>query len=358
MNRTLLAFLRKELMQTLRDPRMRVILFIMPVVQMTVFGLALSTEVRDIRLRVLREPGDSAMARLEERFYASGWFVPAAGGGEADSDATLYAPPGGFRRAMERGEGDVQLIVDAVNAAKARAIEAYANAILAGFLRSGLGPGEPPPAIDLDVRVLYNPAMESAVFMVPGVMSMILCLVTIVLTSMSFAREREGGTFETIVSAPLHDWEIILGKTLPYILLGLVDAALVITAGVLLFSVPLRGPLWILALSAFVFIITTVSVGTLISTIADSQQQAMLGGFLFLFPAILMSGIMFPVENMPPAIAWVAHLDPLMYFVRLLRNVLLKGGDPWVVGSNLAVLAAMACGAAALAFKRFRQTLN
>lgn len=352
--RTLKAFVRKELSQTLRDARMRMILFVMPMVQMTVFGLALSTEVRGIRLAVEREPGDRAMARLADRFYASGWFIPARG----EADATLASPRGGLSRAIERGRGDIQLLVDATNATKARAVEAYAESILSAFIEGELGARGPRPAVSLDARVLYNPSMESSVFMVPGVMSMILCLVTIVLTSMSFAKERELGTFEAIVSAPLEDREILLGKTLPYVLLGLVDAALVIAAGSAIFSVPLRGPVWMLAVAAFAFVVTTVSVGTLISTVSDSQQQAMLGSFLFLFPAILLSGIMFPVENMPAAIAWVAHLDPLMYFVRLLRNIMLKGGDPHVFARDLGVMVLMAALAAGLSVKRFRQTLN
>jgi ABC-2 type transport system permease protein len=214
------------------------------------------------------------------------------------------------------------------------------------------------PTLSLDVRVLYNPAMESSLFMVPAVMGMILCLVTIVLTSMSLAKERELGTFESIVSAPLENWEILLGKTLPYFLLGLVDALLVIAAGAFLFDVPVRGPLWLLAVSCVVFVTTTVSVGILISTIAAGQQQAMMGSFLFLFTAMLLSGMMFPVENMPPALRWAAYLDPLKYFITLMRHLLLKGGDARVVLGNLSALILMAAAVAALSARRFHQTLN
>lgn len=364
MNPTLKAFVRKEFAQTLRDVRMRMVLFVMPMVQMTVFGLALSTEISGIRLAVFRDPGDRAMARLADRFYASGWFIPAS---DADpfasiqsgrADAALVAPRRGLAQDSEREAAGVQLLIDSSNATKARSIEAYAKSIWLQFLKDE-GRGAPDRAgLNLDVRVLYNPSMRSAVFLVPGVMGMILCLITIILTSMSLARERESGTLETIIAAPLDNAEILLGKTLPYILLGMIDAALVVLAGVVIFDVPLRGPLWMLAASSFVFVVTTVSVGTLISTISQNQQQAMMGSFLFLFPATLMSGIMFPVENMPPAIAWVAYLDPLKYFVTLMRNIMLKGGDPWVVGSNLAILALMASATAALSYKRFRQTLN
>lgn len=366
MNPALRAFIRKELTQTLRDARMRALLFGAPVIQLTIFGIALSSEIKNIDLAVFRRPDDSLVRRLEGDLYSSGWFRPADRGPGDDpleliasgrADAALIAPPGGAARAAERGDGRLQLLIDASNAGKARAVEAYARTVLASRAAEESGGARPPP-VSLDVRVLYNPAMESSMFLVPGVMGMVVCLITIILTAMSLTREREMGTFETIVSAPLSDAEILLGKTLPFILLGMVVFCLVMGAAWLVFGVPVRGPLWQLGLGALVFVVTTVSVGTLISTIAGSQQQAMLGGFMFLFPAILMSGIMFPVENMPPAIIAAAYLDPLMYFLRLLRGVMLKGGDPFIFWSNLGALALMAAAAGSLAYNRFRQTLD
>ena len=363
MNSTLIAFIKKELVQTLRDKKMRALVFVVPVIQMTIFGLALSTEIRNIRLASFLPPGDHAARRLSDKFIASGWFKPSAS--RRERTRTNLSPPSGGRRhdhaagGLERagnGGGGIQLLVDASTPQK-RAVENYARTITAAaYCRKKRGAAAPP--LKISVRVLYNPAMESAMFLVPGVMSMIVCLITIVLTAMSLTREREMGTFETIVSAPPDDSEILFGKTIPYIILGLIETAIVITAGFLLFGVPVRGPLWQLALSSLIFIITTVSVGTLISTISRSQQQAMLGGFLFLFPSILLSGIMFPVENMPGVFIAAAYLDPLMYFVRLLRNIMLKGGDAAVFWQNTGVLALMACAAAGLAFKRFRQTLD
>ena len=365
MNRTILAFLRKELSQSLRDPRMRIVIFLLPIIQMTVFGLAISTEIRGIRLAAVHAPADAAARQLADRFYASGWFVPATGSGQdpyrliasGRADAVLVAPTGGLTKALGRGPASLQLLVNATNATKARSIESYAAAIIAGETAPDR-PGAPQPGIELDVRILYNPAMESSIFMVPGVMGMILCLVTIILTSMSLAKEKELGTFETILAAPLRPWEILLGKTLPYFLLGLADAVLVLAAAVVIFSVPVRGPLWMLALASVVFVAATVGVGTLVSTISANQQQAMLGSFLFLFPAVLMSGLMFPIENMPPAILWVAQLNPLKYFVTLMRDIMLKGGDGRVFATNLSVLVLMAAAVGAASYRRFRQRLN
>ena len=365
MNPTLKAFIKKELVQTLRDVRMRALLFGAPIIQLTIFGLALSSEIKNIKLAVFSQPGDTAAVRLADDFYSSGWFKPTLftpgedpfeliGSGRAD--AVLIMPPGGLARAAGRGEGRMQLLVDASNATKARVVEGYAKTITA---RAAAAYGAPQAqALSFDVRVLYNPAMESALFLVPGVVGMLICLVTIILTAMSLTRERELGTFETIVSAPLSNAEILLGKTLPFVLLGMAVFSLVLTAAHLIFGVPVRGPLWQLFLAAFVFIITTVSVGTCISTLARNQQQAMLGGFMFLFPAILMSGIMYPVENMPAAVIGAAYLDPLMYFMRLLRSIMLKGGDLHVFWTNLGALALMALAAGGLAYNRFRQTLN
>lgn len=368
MRGTLLSFARKEFAQTLRDPRMRIILFVMPMLQMTVFGLAISTETRGIRLAAAHGPGDVMARRLARDFYASGFFVPVPAGGRAPhrliesggADAVLVAPAGGLTKALAEGPAaPLQLLVEATNATKARNVESYAAAIIARFAAAeGPPPAGPPRGPELDVRVLYNPAMESSIFMVPGVMSMILCLVTIILTSMSLAKEKELGTFETIVAAPLETGEILLGKTVPYVLLGMADALLVLAAAAVVFKVPLRGPLPMLGLGAFAFVLTTVGIGTLISTVSRSQQQAMMGSFLFLFPATLMSGIMFPIENMPPAIIWAAYLNPLLYFVTLMRNVMLKGGDPQVFLLDVAVLAAMAAAAAAASYRRFRGTLN
>ncbi len=366
MKRTLLAFIRKEFAQVLRDPRMKIMLFVMPLVQMTVFGLALSSEIKNIKLAAVHAPSDAAARRLAARFTSSGWFLAVAPEGREPAelvvsgaaDAVLVFPAEGFARAAGRGRGGVQLLVDGTSVTRARSVEAYARRIFSEHAAAEAGLPAAAPPLAFDARVLYNPEMESPVFMVPGVMGMIVCLVTIILTSMSLTREREMGTFETIVSAPLENREILLGKTVPYVVLGLANAALVIAAGFLVFGVPVRGALWQLFAAAFAFVITTVGIGTMISTISRNQQQAMMGGFIFLFPAVLMSGIMYPVENMPAVLKPAVYLNPLYYFTSLLRNILLKGGESSAFVFNLSALVLMAGVSGTLAYKRFRQTLN
>lgn len=361
---TILGFIRKELVQALRDPRMRIVLFLLPMVQMIVFGFAISSDIRNVRLAVKFAPNDVALREIFERSIASGWFDEAKVSGndpfkwiQADqADAVLVAPQGGLSRAIKRGDGQVQFLVDATNVIRAQGVESYMRSIISQVTEPQSSGGASP--ISMDVRVLYNPTMRSTVFMVPGVMSLILCVVTILLTSMSMAREKEMGTFETIISAPVTTTEVLLGKTIPYIALGMLDIPLIMGIAVFLFEVPMRGQVWQLALGSFVFICTTVAIGTLISTFAKSQQQAMMGGFIFLFVATLLSGLMFPLENMPVPMLAVAHLNPLKYFVVFLRNIMLKGGDPSVVWSNIGALAVMAIVAITVTFKRFKPTLT
>ena len=194
--------------------------------------------------------------------------------------------------------------------------------------------------------------------MVPGVMCILLCMTPLVLTSMSITREKELGTFEMLISAPVSASEVIYGKTIPYVVFGMATVPLILVVAVFGFGVPMRGSLLVLLIASFVFVCTAVAIGTLISTFAQNQQQSMLGGFLFLFPAILLSGLMFPLENMPQIMKWVSSLDPLSHFLSLLRNILLKGGEPGFVALHVAVLVVMAVVSVLVSFKRFHTTLQ
>jgi ABC-2 type transport system permease protein len=368
---TVIGFIKKEFAQVLRDPRMRIILLVIPMMQMAVFGLAISTEVKNIKLGTVYSPNDTIFRRIEERSLASKWFVPAIGRGtfnefNSDSleqiragraDAVLISPSGGLTKAMERGEGSVQLLIDASNVIRAQSIERYLQSIISEVLRDEFHITAISP-IQLDVRILYNPALESAIFMVPGTMAMILCIVTILLTSMSIAREKEMGTFEMIISAPVKTWEVLLGKTIPFFMIGMVNAASIFMLAILIFKVPMKGLYWQLGMASIAFIVTTVSIGTLISTFAKNQQQAMMGGFIFLFLSNLLAGVMFPIDNMPNLMKVAAYMNPMTYFVKLLRNIMLKGGSPEVVWSCVGILMVMAIITVFISYKRFHHTLD
>jgi len=365
-NPTLVGFIRKELLQTLREPRMRALLFVAPVIQLTMFGLAISADVRNIKLAVYASPHDRYARRLADRCYSGNYFVRARADGldpfeaiqSGRAEAAIVAPAGGFGREVERGRGNLQLLVDATNAIRARSVEVYVRSILPQVLAEEHGASPPPAGIGFDVRMLYNPAMETSIFMVPGVLCMLLTMVTLILTSSSIAREKELGTFETLIAAPISKGEILLGKTVPYVLMGMADVPLILGVAVFAFGVPVRGPLWMLFLGSFFYVCTMVAIGTVISTITERQQQAMMASFLFLFPSQLLSGVMYPLDNMPWAIRWVTYLNPLRYEVTLLRNVMLKGGDPQVFWTCLGALFVLGLISIWFSFRRFHQTLN
>lgn len=358
--KTLKGFLRKELLQTLRDTRMRILLFLAPCVQLTVFGLALSTEARNIRLGVFGSPADTTLQQVYRDCLASRWFIPAKvttsdpaeqiQNGEAD--AVIVAPAGGLDKAIGRGQGRVQLLVNATNVTRGQSIERYFMAIVSA--RYGLAQLAP---IQFDVRVLYNPAMRTALFLIPGVMSLLVCLITILLTSMSMTKEKELGTFETLIAAPVKPSEVIFGKTIPFVILGMSNIPLIVAVSMLFFGMPMRGSVWALMIAAFVFVCCTVGIGLLISTLAKNQQQSMMGGFLYLFPSVLLSGLVFPVDNMPWGMMVFAYINPLTYFIELLRNIMLKGGDLRLIATNISILAGMAVIMIGLSWRRFHTTL-
>jgi len=362
----LAGFFKKEFIQALRDPVMRLLLLAAPVIQLTIYGYVISNEFKNITLAAFFAPTDAVARQLVDHFFTSNWFVrPSRTAATPNdylrsgkADAVLLMPTGGLTKALGRGTAKVQLLVNAENANKARSVEAYAAAIVRQFMADRFPSTVPAPPLSFDVRVLFNPTMETSYFMVPGVMTMLICLATVLMTGISLAREKELGTFETTIAAPISKSQIILGKTIPYAVLGLFNATLIITAGVVLFGVPLRGSLLLMAVAALVFVATTVCTGTLISTVAKNQQQAMMGSFLFIFPAFLLSGVFFPIENMPVAIRILAYADPLTYFVRILRNIMLKGANPQLVWTNVGILAVIAFAILEITIRRLHQTLD
>ncbi len=378
------AFVKKELVQALRDPRMKLLLFLMPVVQMSVFGLALNTDIKNIQLYARPMINDPLFRDIERDALGSGWFqaIPeeeALAGETIEKfksgrvDAELYAPWGGLTRAFERGQGELEAVIDGSDLVRARGIEAYLSNIVSRAVGDRGGKPETydfavtaqtkPSStrrmpIEFATRILYNPELITSYNLVPGVLVMLVSIITIMLTSMSIAKEKEIGTFETLIAAPVSVTEVLLGKTIPYILIGCTNLPLVFFVAVAGFDVPMRGSYLWLALATIFFVVTTVSIGTMISIIARNQQQAMMGGFIFLMPAILLSGVMFPIDNLPVLLKIVAAFNPLMYFSILLRNIMLKGGDPSVLATHTGALFLIAVVSVTTAFKRFRMHLG
>ena len=364
MLQTLLGFVKKELSQALRDPRMRGMLFFMPIIQLLLFGFAVSSEIRNIRIAVVSSPGDAYTRRLVERFDSSVWFTRVnPGSGDAfdwvrsgRAEAVLVAPPDGGDKDSGRDRAVYQLLIDGTNAERARGVEQYAQAVLAAHLRAE-GAGTAAPTFQFTVRTLYNPENDTATYLVPGTLCLLIGLTALTFTGMSMSRELEMGTLETLLSAPIAPVEIMLGKTVPYVILGMIQLPLVLIVSWLM-NVPIRAPLWEITACSLVFVCAAVSIGFLISSFMKNQQQSMLGTFLILFPMIQLSGVVYPVENMPAAIRWVTRLDPMRYFVVIIRHLMLKGGDMGAILPNVAALAVIGGVAWLWASHRFRQTLN
>ncbi|MCB0308223.1 MAG: ABC transporter permease [Bdellovibrionales bacterium] len=366
MNQTLVGFIRKELTQTLRDPRMRVVLFLVPMFQLIVFGFAVSNEVKNVRLAAVFDSKDTLMQHIYERSLASQMFLTAQTHErdpfemiQADeADAVIVAPPGGLTKAMGRQSASLQLLIDASNVLEAQAIEAYIKQITLKTLQNDLQLNLNKIPIQIDSRILFNPEMNTAIFMVPGTLCMLMLLTTMIMTNTAIVREKEMGTFEMLISAPVSASEVIYGKTIPYVILGMANFPFILSVAIFLFRVPMRGSFLLLFLSAFAFTCTAVAMGTLISTFCKNQQQASLASFLVIFPMMMFSGLMFPVENMPFYLRWLSQLDPLTHFMGLLRNIMLKGGGPSYALIHISVLALMAIVSTIISFKRFRTTLT
>ena len=361
------GFLKKEFIQALRDPKMRIILFVIPLIQLILFGVAISTDVKNIKIWVKPDPHDFVLQHIMEHCVQSKWFIPVSNDENLDPfemlkagkiDVALVSPSGGLTKALGRGSADLQVLIDATNVIQAQSVELYVKQITEKVVQDYLKVKKPDPPIHLMVRVLFNPTLETAYFMVPGVMCLLMCIVTVVLTSASITREKERGTFEMLISAPVSASEIIIGKTLPYVIIGFCDAPFILMIAVLVFGVPMRGYVWVLMLASLAFVCSAVAIGTLISTFAKNQQQSILGTFLFLFPAILLSGLMFPLENMPEIMKWVSYLDPLSHFLGLLRNIMLKGGDLHYVTFHIGILILMAVVFVYISYKRFHTSLQ
>ncbi len=361
----IIGFLKKEFSEALRDIRMCLLIFVLPVLQLIIFGLALSTETKNVKLAIIHNPNDFFARRIFEATLSSSYFIvesiqnknPEKLITSKKAEAVMILPSKRLLTQIERNNAKIQILIDATNALRAQTIENYLKNIISNALKNELGLKSELP-FRFNLRVLFNPSLSTSVFLVPAVLSMILCILTTILTAMSLAREKETGTFETLIVSPLSTLEILIGKTLPYIIIGLIDVPVVLIVAIFGFNVPLRGSSIILFIASFFFIIATASVGILISTIAKTQQQAMMAGFLFIFPAVLFSGIVFPIENMPLIFKWIPYLDPIQYFVSLLRNIMLKGGDYKLVITNITFLFAIAIIGIILSYKRFKHSFN
>ena len=349
--------IRKEFIELRQDPRLFGIVIMAPILQLTVLGYAASTDVKDVPLLVV--DGDRSMEsrRLIDRFDASANFVivdvvsgssaiePRLEDGSAWMALTIPAGFGADVAAARRTT--VQVIADGTDSNSTTVALGYARSVVAGYSQDRLAerlPGGLKAApIDADIRVWFNPRLESRDFMVPGIIALLLLVVTTNLSAMAIVREREVGTLEQLNVTPLARWELILGKLLPYALIGLFDVLLVSAVAVFWFEIPLRGSFPLLFGCSLLYLLSTLGLGLFVSTISHTQQQAsMTTTFFCLTPMIYLSGFIFPIENMPTWIQWVTYAIPLRYFLVIVRGIFLKGVGVDVLWPQIAAL--LACG--------------
>lgn len=365
----------KEFIQVLRDPKMRGVIFLMPIIQVLVFGYAVTTDVKQVRTAVYDLDNTQAARELGDRFARSGYFdVVATVTDDRQAQAVidrgevraLLRMNHGFQNDLRAGRpAELQVIVDGTDSNTAGIVLDYSRKIAAQFSRQvtvtrtsrGLGMVPRAVALDLETRAWFNENLESRNFYVPGVIAIIVMLITLMLTSMAVVREKEIGTMEQIMVTPITPREFILGKTLPFALIGFADVVLVTAIGVLWFEVPIRGNLVLLFAGTALYLLTTLGLGLLLSTVSQTQQQAMMGTFFIYFPAVLLSGFMFPIANMPVAVQWLTYLNPLRYFLVIVRAIFLKGVGAEILWPQLAALGAMGVVTLGLASRRFRKTL-
>ena len=358
----------KEFLQMLRDPRMKVLVFVTPVIQLMLFGYAATTDVNHIRTAVLDHDRTSDSRALVDAFTGSDYFQVTAW---VDSQRKLgeMLDRGEVTVALQiaRGFSDdlrtgrttaVQVLVDGTDSNTGTLAMNYAQRIINDFGRKRLDRLKQPPGVELRSRVWYNPDLKSRNFNVPAVMALILMLTSLLLTSMAVVREREIGTLEQLMVTPIRPAELILGKTLPFVLIAYIQLVLVMAVALFWFKVPLVGNPVMLLFGAGLYLMSTLGVGLFISTVSQTQQQALMSAFFFFFPAILLSGFMFPIENMPEPVQWITYLNPLRYFLVIVRDVFLKGNDFSVLWPQFAALGMLGTTLLSLSAARFRKRLS
>jgi len=370
-----LAFLiRKEFQELRRNPRMFPVLFVAPVLQLVVLGYAATTDVKNVPVLFADGDRSAESRRLIARFESSPYFTTAGlVSSVADADTPLergdawlvVGIPPGYGRMVQNGEPvRVQILADGSDSNSANTALAYATALVAdraAELADARAPaGVPRPgALDVRIRVWFNPELSSRLFMVPGVLALLLMVITAMLGAMAIVREKELGTLEQLNVTPLRRWELTVGKLLPFAIIGVIDVFLVVGVAVLWFEVPLRGSVVLLLGLSLVYLLCTLGLGLFVSTVSQTQQQAMMTTvFFFMLPMIYLSGFIFPIENMPAAIQPATYLIPLRYYLVIVRGIFLKGVGLEAFWPEALAMLAWGLAVVTLATLRSRKTLG
>jgi ABC-2 type transport system permease protein len=377
--------IRKEFIQVARDPRMRAMLFMPPLIQLMVFGFAANLDVNTAKIAWMDQDHSSASRELLSEFQGSGRFIIVA---EPDSEAQMQAlldkakvdavvrVMPGFARDVARGRAtSVQVLMDGTNSNTASIVSNYAaqtigryssevmaqlarSKMVAGTMEAGGAVKPAVPTIVARSRVWFNPDLKSRNYFIPGVVVNIITLVTMMLTAMAIVREKEIGTMEQLMVTPIRPTELILGKTLPFVLVGLWDMLLVVAAALLVFHIPFAGNFGLLLVATLLFLLTSLGAGLFISTISRTQQQAMMTMGLIFQPFFMLSGFSFPIRNMPVSMQMLTYINPVRYFMEIVRGIFLQGTGIGTLWPQLVALAVFGVTILSLSVLRFHKQLE
>ena len=358
----------KEFLELRLNPRLFGVVVVAPIIQLTLLGYAATTDIKDVPLVVADGDRSARSRELVARFEGSTTFtVVATVTTVAEVEPYLargtawlaLSVPAGYGAALDRHvPATIQLVADGSDANSTTVALGHATSLIGGYAQELVTASAPAAVagIDARIRVWYNPRLESRFFMIPGVLALVLLVVTANLASMAVVREKELGTLEQLNVTPLRRWELIVGKLLPYGLIAMVDVLLVVAVAVGWFQIPLRGSLVLLLAMSAIYVFSTLALGLFISTISDTQQQAMMTStFFFLTPMLYLSGFIFPIENMPSAIQPVTYLIPLRYFLVIVRGIFLKGIGLELLWPQALAMSAWGLGMLGLAVARSRK---
>ena len=363
------GFVRKEFQHIFRDKRTLLILFGLPIVMIILFGFVVTTEIKDVEVGIWDRSMDQVSIKATQKIFSSGYFVPAGYIDHEEEIGALFRSgkakvlvvfEEGFERSLLReNRASINLITDASDVNSAQLSLTYLQGVLMNYFQSMNPDVQMPWTVNVESRMFYNEEMKGVYMFVPGLMAMILMLISALMTSVTIVREKEFGTMELLLASPLKPREIILGKVTPYVFLSFVNAMTIVLLGFLIFDVPVLGSMWLLMGECMLYITLALSLGVLISTNAKTQQVAMFMSLLgLMLPTILLSGFIFPIDNMPKVLQWFSALMPPRWFIVIVKNIMLKGTGLAFIWKETLILVGMTLFFILASVRRFKIRLN
>jgi ABC-2 type transport system permease protein len=373
-NSRISSIIRKEFLQLFRDPRTLALAVVIPIVQLFLLGYAATSDVRNIPMAVWDQSRSPQSRQLLDAFRAADYFTLDYFVGSTEEYQKLIESgdarvalviPADYDVRLSEGNAKVLMVLDGSDAtigstalSTARLVgQSFATGILSEQATLS-GRAAPSAPVEVRTQVWYNPDLNSAYFMIPGVIGMILSFITTILTATAIVRERERGTIEQLIVTPIRSWELVLGKLLPYVILAFVETFEIIIIGRYWFGVPVRGSLWLIILTSGLFLMSSLGIGLFASTIANTQQEAMLTVMMYNLPSIFLSGFFFPIQAMPKVLQWVSYAIPLRYYLVVIRSLLLKGVGIESIQREVIALAIFGIVIMTAAALRFRKRLD